>query len=163
VGGNYTQTGGTLQLGVGGVRGRQYDHVQAGGAATIVNGKLITPPTLTVDPLGNFAAQNGNAFAVVRSNGQLSGRCRTLTHFLNPNLLLRLSLDLGNAVVLVYLRRGGGGGGGGGGIAGGGGGGSGIDVGDPNEMLPSVDPDEPISESEVVQLVDPTAEELTSL
>ena len=48
VGGNYAQAaGGTLALGVGGLDGSQYDHVQVGGNASL-NG------TLAVSSLNNF-------------------------------------------------------------------------------------------------------------
>jgi len=67
VGGNYTQgPGGTLALGVGGINGSQYDHVQLGGNASL-NG------TLAVNSLNGFRPVSGNAFEVLRTNGTRGG------------------------------------------------------------------------------------------
>ena len=58
--------GGTLALGVGGLDGSQYDHVQVGGNASL-NG------TLAVSSLNNFRPVNGNAFEVLHTNGTRRG------------------------------------------------------------------------------------------
>jgi hypothetical protein len=157
---------GTLQLGVAGTHGVNYDHVTAGGSAR-VNG------TLSVFSLNDFAPSNGNAFAVVRAAGGVSGRFNDINDFLNLDHLQRVDIYARNAVVLLYLAPkppieppipptkppilppGPG------------------DIlpiepppiteQDPDTSIPPVVPNEPLPESEVVQLVDPTAEELTSL
>jgi autotransporter-associated beta strand protein len=63
VGRNYTQgPGGTLALGVAGIIGTDYDHVQVGGNASL-NG------TLAVSSLNNFHPVAGNAFGVLATKG----------------------------------------------------------------------------------------------
>jgi T5SS/PEP-CTERM-associated repeat protein/autotransporter-associated beta strand protein len=67
VGGNYTQgSGGTLALGVAGINGSQYDHVEVGGSASLGG-------TLAVSSLNNFRPVSGNAFEVLRTNGTRGG------------------------------------------------------------------------------------------
>jgi outer membrane autotransporter protein len=167
VGGNYTQTGGILQLGISGRNGSQYDRIQAQGTASV--GGALQVFGLKYIPV------NGNAFAVVRANG---GRIRG-TRFstindeeFNLRGLRRVDLYLRNAVVLLYLN-------------------ShvppgpepepgpqppdvnppepptkeppAIDEEEDNVVLPPVDPNDPVPLPEEVQLVDPTAEELTAL
>jgi hypothetical protein len=97
VGGNYTQgPGGTLALGVAGINGAQYDHVQVGGSASL-NG------TLAVSSLNNFRPVSGNAFEVLRSNGTRSGQFAQVNDFLNNNpKLQRFDIYAQNAVVLLY-------------------------------------------------------------
>jgi autotransporter-associated beta strand protein len=150
VGGNYTQgPNGTLALGVAGVDGSQYDHVVAGGSASVAG-------TLSVFSLGGFAPADGNAFEVVRGAGGRSGTYSTINDQLNLNHLQRVDIYAKNSVILLYLtpkepRK------------------PGqptpppIDEQDPNFVVPPVNPNEPLPEPEVDQLVDPTAEELTSL
>ena len=63
VGGNYVQGPfGTLALGVAGIDGKDYDHVQVQGRASL-NG------TLAVSSLNNFRPSSGNGFEVLLSNG----------------------------------------------------------------------------------------------
>jgi autotransporter-associated beta strand protein len=158
VGGNYTQAaGGTLALGIGGTQGEQYDHVQVGGNASL-NG------TLAVSSLNTFRPSDGNAFEVLRSNGTTSGRFAQVNDFLNNNPNLeRIDVYAPNGVVLVYVRattppptttpppgpttpnpR------------------PPVDVVDP-EPLPPVNPDEPLSPSFLLSILDPTAEQLTAI
>jgi len=160
VGANYTQgAGGTLELQIGGLNGSRYDHVQVAGNASL-NG------TLAVSSLNGFHPSNGNAFEVLHANGRVRGNFSSLNDSafnttpgtITGHLELRPIEVIGkNAVVLVYvapppdeeLPKP-----------------PGVQppiVDDPGVTLPPVNPDEPISEPEVVQLVDPTAEELTSL
>lgn len=168
VGNNYTQGGnGILQLGIAGTKGSQYDRIQAGGTASVGG-------ALQVFGL-NFAPSVGNAFAVVTASGGRIGGTEFSTvndEEFNTHGLQRVDLYLHNAVVLLYVS-------------------SHVPPGpqpepspqppgvtppvppteepppineeEDNVVLPPVDPNQPIPESEVVQLVDPTAEELTSL
>jgi autotransporter-associated beta strand protein len=63
VGGNYTQgPAGELQLGVAGIDGKDYDHVVAGGSASVDG-------TLSVFSLGGFAR---SGFGLARSNSSAS-------------------------------------------------------------------------------------------
>ena len=98
VGGNYTQgTGGTLALGVAGINGAQYDHVQVGRDASLDG-------TLSVSSLNNFRPQNGNAFEVLRSNGTTSGQFSNIVDNLNNNAdLQRVDVYAKNGVALVYI------------------------------------------------------------
>jgi uncharacterized protein YhjY with autotransporter beta-barrel domain len=169
VGGSYIQgPNGTLELGLAGLRLSQYDRIQAVGPARLGG-------TLNLFGLGDapFAPSNGNAFAVVIAGGGRFSRFADINDAeFNTNGLQRVNLYLRNAVVLLYLNRH-------------------VppepepepepqppDVKPPqppteepppiteeedNVVLPPVDPSQPIPESEVVQLVDPTAEQLTSL
>jgi autotransporter-associated beta strand protein len=97
VGGNYTQgPGGTLALGIGGLNGSQYDHVQVGGNA-FLNG------TLAVSSLSGFRPANLNAFQVLHSNGNRGGQFAQVNDSLNNNpSLFRSDLYFLNAVVLLY-------------------------------------------------------------
>jgi T5SS/PEP-CTERM-associated repeat protein/autotransporter-associated beta strand protein len=97
VGGNYIQgRGGTLALGVAGINGAQYDHVQVGGNASL-NG------TLAVSSLNSFRPVNGNAFEVFRTNGTREGQFAQVNDFLNNNPnLQRFDIYASNAVVLLY-------------------------------------------------------------
>jgi outer membrane autotransporter protein len=97
VGGNYAQgSGGTLALGVAGLNGKDYDHVQVGGNASL-NG------TLDVSSLNNFRPVSGNAFEVVHSNGARSGQFAQVNDFLNNDpKLQRFDIYASNAVVLLY-------------------------------------------------------------
>jgi autotransporter-associated beta strand protein len=163
VGGNYTQApGGTLALGIGGLQGEQFDHVQVGGNANL-SGNLI------VSSLNGFHPSAGNAFEVLHTNGTVSGNFSVLNDsafnttpgVITGHLELRpIEIVARNAVVLVYVA---------------------VPpteeipqpppggteqppvVDDPGITLPPVNPEEPLPESEVIQLVDPTVEELTSL
>jgi outer membrane autotransporter protein len=171
VGGNYTQgPNGTLQLGVAGTAGEDYDHVRAGGNAS-VNG------TLAVFSLNGFHPANGNAFEILRSNGTRSGKFSTINDQLNfnPNLQ-RVDIYARNGVALLYLASG----------PGPGpsptptpppgptptptpGGGHPpvkppVDIETP-ELLPPVDPEEPLvlPPKEEIAILDPTAEQLTSM
>ena len=152
VGGNYTQSpGGTLALGVAGVNGEDYDHVQVGGTASL-NG------TLAVSSLNNFRPANGNAFEVLRTNGTRTGQFAQVNDFLNNNPnLQRIDVYAPNGVALVYLA-------------------SGpaptpsptpkpkppiIDV--IPDPLPPINPEEPLPLPELLSILDPTAQQLTSL
>jgi fibronectin-binding autotransporter adhesin len=143
VGGNYTQgPGGTLAIGVAGVAAEDYDHVQVGGNASL-NG------TLAVSSLGNFHPSNGNAFEVLRTNGLRTGEFAQVNDSLNNNpRLQRIDIYAPNGVALVY-------------------------VATPNakppivdvipEPLPPVNPEEPLPIPPLLAILDPTAEQLTSL
>ena len=98
VGGNYTQAaGGTLALGVGGLDGSQYDHVQVGGNASL-NG------TLAVSSLNNFRPVNGNAFEVLHTNGSRGGQFAQVSDSLNNNPnLQRVNIYATNGVALLYV------------------------------------------------------------
>jgi outer membrane autotransporter protein len=163
VGRDYVQSlAGELQLGVAGVNGNQYDHVVAGGHASVAG-------TLSVFSLNGFAPAKGNAFEVVRGACGRNGTYSTINDFLNLDHLQRVDIYARNAVVLLYLAPkppilppsppvlppvddhvpptappp--------------------IEVEDPDVNVPPAEPGEPLPELEVVQLVDPTAEQLTSL
>jgi hypothetical protein len=97
IGGNYPQrSSGTLVLGIGGLDRKDYEHVQAGGAASL-NG------TLEVDSLNGFRPGNGNAFEVLHSGGSRTGQFAQINDFLNndPNLQ-RIDVYGTNGVALVY-------------------------------------------------------------
>jgi len=103
IGGNYTMHS-TLSLGIGGINGEQYDHVQVGGNAS-VNG------TLDVSSLGGFHPSNGDAFLILRSNGTRTGNFSLLDDSAfnnNPNLQPQLrpvavEVVAPNGIVLTYL------------------------------------------------------------
>jgi len=99
VGGNYAQgPAGTLALGIGGLQGEQFDHVQVGGNASL-NGLL------QVSSLSNFRPVAGNAFEVLHTNN-VNGRSGQFSHIddtlnNNPNLQ-RIDVYAPNAAVLIY-------------------------------------------------------------
>jgi outer membrane autotransporter protein len=160
VGGNYTQAaGGTLALGVGGLDGSQYDHVQVAGSASL-NG------TLAVSSLNNFRPSNGNAFEVLRTNGTRSGEFAQVNDFLNNNpTLQRIDVYAPNGVALVYVAAGP------------------APTPTPPPVptpsptpnprppiidviptpLPPINPEEPLPLPELLSILDPTARQLTSL
>jgi outer membrane autotransporter protein len=156
VGGNYTQgPGGTLALGVAGVNGAQYDHVQVGGSAAVGG-------TLAVSSLNNFRPVNGNAFEVLRSNGTRSGQFAQVNDSLNNNPnLQRIDIYAPNGVALLY-------------VAAPGPrptpppGPSPVPTPTPipdviPDPLPPVNPDRPLLLSFLLRVLNPTAEQLTSL
>jgi outer membrane autotransporter protein len=98
VGRNYTQgPSGTLALGVAGVNGADYDHVQVQGNASL-NG------TLAVSSLNGFHPVAGNAFGVLTSGGVRTGQFATVDDFLNNNPnLQRVDVYSPNGVTLVYV------------------------------------------------------------
>jgi autotransporter-associated beta strand protein len=160
IGGNYTQdAGGTLALGIGGTQREQYDHVQVNGSASVGG-------TLSVSSLNGFHPSGGNTFEVLHTNGTVSGNFSllndsafntapgTITGHLE---LTPVEVVAPNGVVLVYVKAS-----------------TEPPVSPPGqpeqppvvvdpEPLPPINPGEPLPEPEVVQLVDPTVEELTSL
>ena len=163
VGHNYTQgSGGTLALGIGGLQGEQYDRVVAGGNANL-SGNLV------VTSLKNFHPSAGNAFGILRNTGTRSGNFSLLDDSkaappfnITPSIITGQLLPIAvevvapNGVDLVYVKRP-----------------PTIppptgpeppiidDV--PDVTLPPVNPEAPIPEEEIVQLLDPTAAQLTSL
>jgi outer membrane autotransporter protein len=153
VGGNYTQgPNGTLALGIGGLNGQDYDHVQVGGNASL-SGNLV------VSSLNGFHPVAGNAFEVLHANGTRNGNFTHLDDSAfndNPNIspLLRpitVEVVAPNGILLVYL---------------------GhtqplppeppVIDNEPNPV-PPVNPEEPIPDPILVAVLDPTAEQLTSL
>jgi outer membrane autotransporter protein len=169
-GANYFENSkGILALGIAGTKFDQYDRVQAVGTASLGFG------TLNLFGLGDapFAPSNGDAFAVVIAGGGRFGRFGDIndTDF-NRDGLQRITFYLHNAVVVLYvtprvppepepepspqppgvpteapIKEP-----------------PPLTVDDGNMTLPlPVDPNDPIPESEVVQLVDPSAEQLTSI
>ena len=101
IGGNYRQApGGTLALGVAGINGEDYDHVQVGGNA-------ILGGTLAVSSLNGFHPANGNLFVVLRSNGTRSGEFAHVNDFLNNNPnLQRVDIYAPNGAALLYIATG---------------------------------------------------------
>jgi outer membrane autotransporter protein len=98
VGGNYTQGhGGTLALGVAGINGEDYDHVQVEGSASL-NG------TLAVSSLNNFRPSSGDGFEVLHTNGERSGEFAHVNDSLNDNPnLQRIDVYAPNGVALIYV------------------------------------------------------------
>jgi fibronectin-binding autotransporter adhesin len=150
VGHNYTQApGGTLALGVAGVNGRDYDQVQVGGNASLDG-------TLTVSSLSNFRPGRGNAFEVLRSNGTRSGQFAQVKDFLNNNpSLQRIDVYASNGVALLY-------------VAAPHPGPSLGPIPSPIEAviptpLPPVDSEKALSLSFLLRVLNPTAEQLSSL
>ncbi len=151
VGGNYTQgPGGTLALGVAGINGEDYDHVQVGGNASL-NG------TLAVSSLNNFRPSTGNGFEVLHTNGVRSGQFSQVNDSLNNNSnLQRIDVYAPNGVALVYVA-------------------AAPTPPTPSptprppiidvipEPLPPVNPEEPLPIPPLLAILDPTAEQLTSL
>lgn len=160
VGGNYTQrSGGTLALGVAGVNGAQYDHVQVGKNATMGG-------ILAVSSLNNFRPVSGNGFEVLHTNGVRSGEFAQVNDSLNNNPnLQRIDIYAPNGVALVYVA---------------------APAPSPQptpappgpqptptprppivevipEPLPPVDPNEPLPPAEEIRLIDPTVEQFTAL
>jgi outer membrane autotransporter protein len=164
VGRNYTQgPDGTLAIAVAGVDGKDYDHLQVGGSASL-NGNLA------VSSLNNFRPVAGNEFEVLRSNGTTSGKFAQVVDFLNNNPnLQRIDVYAPNGVLLVYevvttplppprpTAPG-----------------SGptpsptpnprppINIEEP-KPLPPIDPGEPLPESFLIPELDPTVEQLSAL
>ena len=84
VGGNYTQgPGGRLALGIAGINGQDYDHVQVGGNASLNE-------TLAVSSLNNFRPSAGNAFEILHTNGVRTGEFAQVNDSLNNNPNLQL-------------------------------------------------------------------------
>ena len=162
VGGNYTQgLNGTLALGVAGVDGKDYDHVQVQGNASL-NGSLV------VSSLNNFRPVQGDGFEVLHTNGARSGEFAQVNDTLNNNPnLQRIDVYAPNGVALIYVTAG--------------------PAPSPQptpappgpqptptprppivevipEPLPPVDPNEPlIPPSEEIRLLDPTVGQFTAL
>jgi outer membrane autotransporter protein len=160
VGGNYTQgPGGTLALGVAGTDVKSYDHVQVAGSASL-NG------TLAVSSLNNFRPAKGNAFVVLSTGGTRNGEFSTIEDSLNNNPnLQRIDVYAPNGVTLLYVATR-----------------PGSTpaatppqpVGTPTpspspittvipEPLPPVNSNSPLFSSFLLRVLDPTAEQLTSL
>jgi outer membrane autotransporter protein len=146
VGRNYQQgPDGTLVLGVAGVAGRDYDHVQVGGNASLSG-------ILAVSSLDSFRPDKGNAFEVLRSNGTRSGQFAQINDSLNNNPnLQRIDVYAPNGLALVYV-------------------GAAHPGSSPPPIeavirtpLPPVNPDEPLLPSFLVTALNPTAEQLTSV
>jgi outer membrane autotransporter protein len=141
VGGNYTQApGGTLALGVAGIDGEDYDHVQVGRNASL-NG------TLALSSVSNFRPSNGDAFEFLLTKGIRSGEFARVSDSLNnrPNLT-RIDLYAANGVALLYL--------------------SAPTPRQPlvlvtPDLLPVVEPNAPLTLP--ISLLDPGTEQLTSL
>ncbi|MBV9391855.1 MAG: autotransporter domain-containing protein, partial [Verrucomicrobia bacterium] len=143
VGRSYTQgSGGTLALGVAGLNGRDYDHLQVGGNASL-NG------TLALSSLDNFRPAGGSAFEVLHTQGTRNGEFARINDSFNNNPnLQRIDLYAPNGVVLVYL--------------------AGPQRATPLEEvistpLPSVNPEKPLSANFLLAALNPTAEQLTSM
>jgi uncharacterized protein YhjY with autotransporter beta-barrel domain len=168
VGGNYAQSSsGILELGIAGLKLSEYDHIQAVGTARLGG-------TLNLFGLRDqFAPAPGDAFAVVIAGlGRFGDFADINDEEFNIHGLQRVDLYLRNAAIVLYLA-------------------PHVppepepepspqppDVKPPvppteepppineeedNVVLPPVEPNQPIPEPEIVRLVDPTAEELTSL
>jgi outer membrane autotransporter protein len=174
VGRDYTQgPGGTLALGIGGLDGSQFDHVQVGGNATL-------DATLDVTSLNGFHPSDGDAFEVLHTNGKVSGNFSLLNDS-NFNItpgtitghlqLTPVEVVAPNGVLLVYVKS--------------------PQPGPPEpppeppvtppgppvepgppvsppividpKPLPPVEPDAPLPLPEVVTILDPTVEQLTSM
>jgi outer membrane autotransporter protein len=159
VGGNYTQgSGGTLALGIGGINGEDYDHVQVEGNASL-NG------TLAVSSLNNFRPSSGDGFEVLHTNGERSGEFARVNDSLNDNPnLQRIDVYAPNGVALIYVAL------------------PGPTPTPPGptptppgptprppiidvipEPLPPVNPEEPLPLPEEIVILDPTVEQLTSM
>ena len=159
VGGNYTQgPGGTLALGIGGLQPEQFDHVAVKGNA-FLSGNLV------VSSLNGFHPSTGDAFELLSTGGKVSGNFSLLddSQFNTPATSITGQLRLipvevvsPNGVLLVYVKS--------------------TTPTPPTppgpkppiideipEPLPPVNPEEPLPEEEVAQLLDPTAEQLTAL
>jgi fibronectin-binding autotransporter adhesin len=144
VGRNYTQgPNGTLAIGVAGVDGRDYDRVQVQGNASL-NG------TVAVSSLNNFQPVNGNVFEILRTGGTRSGEFATITDNLNTNPHLhRFNIYAPNGFALLYLAH----------------------PGPPTPPtddvepfpLPPVQSDKPLPSPALVDILDPTVEQLTSI
>ena len=162
IGGNFTmRQGSTLSLGIGGLLPKQYDRVQVGGNA-ILSGNLV------VSSLNGFHPSAGNAFLVLRTNGIRLGNFSQLNDSAfnnNPSISSQLrpvdvELVAPNGIVLLYLKQ------------------TSPSPSPPSpsppsprppiidllpELLPPLNPDEPISKEEVVKLVVPNVEQMTAL
>src|SRR5208283_3356221 len=98
VGRDYTQgPGGTIALGVAGVDGKDYDHVQVQRNASL-NG------TLAVSSLNSFRPVEGDAFEFLHTGGSRSGQFAHVNDSLNNNPdIQRIDVYARNGVALVYL------------------------------------------------------------
>ncbi|MGA8655972.1 MAG: autotransporter-associated beta strand repeat-containing protein, partial [Chthoniobacterales bacterium] len=165
VGGNYTQSpAGTLALGIGGLQPEQFDHVAVKGNA-FLSGNLVVSSLSDVSSPGPFHPSAGDAFEVLSTGGKVSGNFSRLddSQFNTPPTSITGQLQLipvevvaPNGVLLVYLKRP-------------------PTIPPPTipptppiidetpEPLPPVNPEAPIPEEDVVQLLDPTVEQLTAL
>jgi fibronectin-binding autotransporter adhesin len=162
VGGNYTQdAGGTLALGVAGTAGKDYDHVLYGGKARLDG-------TLSVSSLNGFRPVSGNAFVVIRNSNPNSASTTRSGEFaqindslnINPNLQ-RVDVYAPNGAALVYVA-------------------TAAPTPAPSPApspaptpppiidviptpLPPVNPEQPVPLSFLLSVLDPTAEQLTSM
>jgi uncharacterized protein YhjY with autotransporter beta-barrel domain len=157
IGGNLMMgSGSTTSLGIGGLNGEQYDHIQVGGNAT-VNGSLV------VSSLGGFHPSAGDAFLVLHTNGTRTGNFSLLNDSAfnnNPNISAQLrpvdvEIVAPNGIVLAYVAP------------------SPSPPPSPGpkppiidvvpEPLPPVNPEGPIPPQVILPLLDPTVAQLTSL
>jgi predicted outer membrane repeat protein len=156
------QPGSRTLLGIGGLEGNQYDHVQVNGNASLAGTLVVSSLSGVSTPPGiPFHPSAGDAFLVLRTNGTRSGNFSLLdeSQFNNnptiPGQLkpVAVEVEAPNGVLLVYVTR------------------------PPTIPPPTIPPTPPIidetpkplppeapfPEEVVVQLLDPTAEQLTSL
>jgi outer membrane autotransporter protein len=158
IGGNYIQrSGATLALGIGGLQGEQYDHVQVDGSASLGG-------TLVVSSLNGFRPANLNFFEVLRANGGRSGEFATVTDNLNiDSNLQRVDIYAPNGAAILYIA-------------------TAVPTPTPSPApsptpappkppvidvipnpLPPVNPEEPLPISFLLAALNPTAEQLTSM
>jgi len=99
VGGNYTQgPGGTLALGIGGIRTSQYDRIRAGGSADLSG-------TLAVDSLNGFRPSAFQGFLLLRTGNKLRGRFGQINDSFNTDpTLTRVDVYAPNGFALVYVK-----------------------------------------------------------
>ena len=150
VGGNYTQGGnGTLALGIGGVDGFQYDQLQVSGTAKL-NG------TLAVSSLNGFRPGDLDSFEIVRANRGLindTSFARVVDTLNNNPSLERVDVYAPNGVALLYVS-----------VAPAPPGTTPSPIEDVEPIpLPIVSPNAPLSVSFLLQVLDPTVEQLSAL
>ncbi len=99
VGSNYVQSPrGTLSLGIGGIKTSQYDRIRAGGSA-------ILSGTLDVDSLNGFRPSAFQGFLLVRTQNQVRGRFGQINDAFNTDpTLRRVDVYAPNGFALVYVK-----------------------------------------------------------
>jgi autotransporter-associated beta strand protein len=98
VGGNYTQTGGELDLRIGGRAAGQFDRL-------VVLGRANLGGRLRVDAVDGFRPVGGDKFEVITAGSGVAGTFASLEDRLTPSLALRLQVNyLPNSVILEYIQ-----------------------------------------------------------
>jgi len=134
----------SLSVGVGGLNGSQYDHL-------LVGGNINLRGTLVVNSLNNFRPSNGNFFEIINSKSRTPTPFDGVTDNLNTNpKLTRVDIYAPNGAAIAYVAT------------------AGPSPAPPiidviPTPLPPIEPNRPLSLSFLLQILNPTVEQLTSM